>query len=73
MNTFPDDESTTEGGEGWSEDMELAPHHPGDVEQTESDDDRPGERLQKVLARAGIGSRRVCEDMIDEGRISVNG
>ena len=73
MNTFPDDESTTEGGEGWSEDMELAPLHPGDVEQTEPDDDRPGERLQKVLARAGVGSRRVCEDMIDEGRISVNG
>ena len=73
MNTFPDDASTTEGGEGWSEDMELAPIHPRDVQETEPDDDRPGERLQKVLARAGIGSRRVCEDMIDEGRISVNG
>ena len=73
MNTFPDDESTTEGGEGWSEDMELAPIHPHDVEDTEPDDDRPGERLQKVLARAGVGSRRVCEEMIDEGRISVNG
>lgn len=32
-----------------------------------------GERLQKVLARAGIGSRRVCEGLIDEGRVSVNG
>ncbi|WP_216870503.1 pseudouridine synthase [Modestobacter excelsi] len=73
MNTFPDDESTTEGGEGWSEDMELAPSHPRDAEATKPDDDRPGERLQKVLARAGVGSRRVCEDMIDEGRISVNG
>jgi 23S rRNA pseudouridine2605 synthase len=73
MNTTPDDESTTAGGEGWSEDMELAPLRPGDVEETEPDDDRPGERLQKVLARAGVGSRRVCEDMIDEGRISVNG
>ncbi len=73
MNTTGDDELTTEGGEGWSEDMELAPVHPSDVEATERDDDRPGERLQKVLARAGVGSRRVCEDMIDAGRISVNG
>jgi 23S rRNA pseudouridine2605 synthase len=73
MNTSADDELTTEGGEGWSEDMELAPVHPSDVESTERDDDRPGERLQKVLARAGVGSRRVCEDMIDAGRVSVNG
>jgi 23S rRNA pseudouridine2605 synthase len=73
MKTSGDDELTTQGGEGWSEDMELAPLHPGDAEETERDDDRPGERLQKVLARAGVGSRRVCEDMIDAGRISVNG
>jgi 23S rRNA pseudouridine2605 synthase len=56
----------------WSEDMELAPVHPGDREP-EPTGDRQGERLQKVLARAGVGSRRVCEDMIAEGRISVNG
>jgi len=73
MKTSGDDELTTQGGEGWSEDMELAPVHPSDAEETERDDDRPGERLQKVLARAGVGSRRVCEDMIDAGRISVNG
>ncbi|QXC62016.1 rRNA pseudouridine synthase [Aquihabitans sp. G128] len=36
-------------------------------------DEHTGERLQKVLARVGIGSRRVCEDLIDEGRVTVNG
>jgi 23S rRNA pseudouridine2605 synthase len=32
-----------------------------------------GERLQKVLARVGIGSRRTCEDLIAEERVRVNG
>ena len=32
-----------------------------------------GERLQKVLARVGFGPRRVCEDLIAEGRVRVNG
>ncbi|HUY65488.1 MAG TPA: pseudouridine synthase [Acidimicrobiales bacterium] len=32
-----------------------------------------GDRLQKVMARIGVGSRRVCEDLIVDGRVTVNG
>ena len=31
------------------------------------------ERLQKILARAGLGSRRSCETIISAGRVTVNG
>ena len=32
-----------------------------------------GMRLQKFLAKAGVASRRRCEELIDQGRVFVNG
>ncbi len=31
------------------------------------------ERLQKIMAHAGIGSRRACEELIEAGRVSIDG
>jgi len=33
----------------------------------------PAERVQRALARAGFGSRRACEQLIVEARVTVNG
>ncbi|MCK5025747.1 MAG: pseudouridine synthase, partial [Nanoarchaeota archaeon] len=30
------------------------------------------QRVQKILAHAGVASRRKCEDLIEDGRVSVN-
>ena len=43
-----------------------------DVPQSDMHD-QDGIRLQKVMASAGVASRRVCEEMIAEGRVEVDG
>src|SRR5271154_636799 len=41
--------------------------------QAEGSQVRPGQRIAKVMARAGVCSRREAEAWIAEGRVSVNG
>ena len=38
-----------------------------------TDSSPPGERIAKVIARAGVASRRAAERLIAEGRVSVDG
>ena len=55
------------------EERNRARHDKPQVKLPKTFGDQEGERLQKVLARAGMGSRRACEELIEQRRVEVNG
>jgi len=44
-----------------------------DIEKSKGAKNVKGERIAKMLARAGVGSRRAVERMIDAGMVKING
>lgn len=53
---------------GWSTETDAQP-----VSSDSFQDASRGDRLQKVLSGAGVGSRRACEELILAGEVIVNG
>src|SRR6266508_6260644 len=54
-------------------DQDRPSRHPPATASADDGDAAGRERLQRALARAGVASRRAAEDLIREGRVTVNG
>jgi 23S rRNA pseudouridine2605 synthase len=69
------EEAEASAGDGDTESYESEAEDEAEENETAAYQEKPGnpERLQKLLAKAGIASRRAAEEMILAGRVQVNG
>jgi 23S rRNA pseudouridine2605 synthase len=73
-----EDEDDSDTGDDFDDESEDALDVESDEEDEEEKPSKPRppaklERLQKILAAAGIASRRRAEELIEQGRVHVNG
>jgi 23S rRNA pseudouridine2605 synthase len=69
----PDDSSILVAPEGAAEDKDAEDAPDADEPETTPRPPAKLDRLQKILAQAGVASRRKAEEMIEQGRVQVNG